>query len=335
MKQSNQAAFFMMNKIALIYMGGTFGCIGEPLAPMPELEFFQQLQKVLPAQTEITCFSAAMIKDSSACSAADWLLLIQQIQQLQLQDYNRFVIIHGTDTLSYATATLARFLQQSSHIIFTGSQFPLLNTAGTKLREFSDAYDNLKTALQYIQDIPAGVYLAFNHKLLHGSSVHKLHSTDLNAFFGLDHLQALSNENSNAMGVTEQHIERIRQLDLLNLSLRPIESAQFHKQLEHLLAQPPEVLILQAYGTGNLAMTDEILQLLEQLSQKDCRIILDSQVPFGGLDQRYAVSQWVKNSQVLVNDTQSHADLYAKIVKMYLQYPTADQWQLHWYDHSQ
>lgn len=325
----------MMKKIALIYMGGTFGCIGEPLVPMPEAAFFQQLQQLMSTEQEISYLSAPSIKDSSACTAVDWLLLIQQIQALQLQNYNRFVIIHGTDTLSYATALLARFLQQSSHVIFTGSQYPLLNTAGTALREFSDAYDNLKTALQYIQDIPAGVYLAFNQKLLHGSTVHKLYSTDLNAFFGLDHLKPLKQENSNAMVVTEQHIDRVHQLDLLNLSLRPIELVQFQKQLERLLPQPPDILILQAYGTGNLAINDEILQILEQLSQKDCRIVLDSQVPFGGLDQRYAVSQWVKNSQILVNDTQSHADLYAKIVKMYLQYPTADQWQLHWYDHSQ
>ncbi len=37
-----------MKKIALFYMGGTFGCIGEPLAPMPYDQFLPQLEKVIP-----------------------------------------------------------------------------------------------------------------------------------------------------------------------------------------------------------------------------------------------------------------------------------------------
>jgi len=38
----------MMKKIALIYMGGTFGCIGDPLSPMPAEQFIPKLQHVLP-----------------------------------------------------------------------------------------------------------------------------------------------------------------------------------------------------------------------------------------------------------------------------------------------
>ncbi len=96
----------MMKKIALLYMGGTFGCVGEPLTPMPETEFLPKLQNTLPAQYQVDCLAAPVIKDSSACSAADWLLLVQYIQQLKVR-YTYFVVIHGTDTLSYAAALLA------------------------------------------------------------------------------------------------------------------------------------------------------------------------------------------------------------------------------------
>ena len=37
-----------MKKIALFYMGGTFGCIGEPLAPMPYEQFLPQLKSDSP-----------------------------------------------------------------------------------------------------------------------------------------------------------------------------------------------------------------------------------------------------------------------------------------------
>ncbi len=65
-KQSFLAAFFMMKKIALIYMGGTFGCVGEPLSPMPAEQFLPHVAQVLPLNLEIECFVAPVIKDSSA-----------------------------------------------------------------------------------------------------------------------------------------------------------------------------------------------------------------------------------------------------------------------------
>jgi len=41
-------AAFYDEKIALIYMGGTFGCVGEPLSPMPAEQFLPRLAQVLP-----------------------------------------------------------------------------------------------------------------------------------------------------------------------------------------------------------------------------------------------------------------------------------------------
>ena len=61
----------MMKKIALIYMGGTFGCVGEPLMPMPEQHFLPLLGKVIPPHLNVDCFAAPSIKDSSACTAVD------------------------------------------------------------------------------------------------------------------------------------------------------------------------------------------------------------------------------------------------------------------------
>ena len=110
-----------MKKFALLYMGGTFGCVGEPLSPLSEAEFLPHLKRILPSNQKIDCFSAPSIKDSSAYSAVDWFLLIQQIQHLQTQNYQHFIVIHGTDTLSYAAATLARFLTHSCRVIVTGS----------------------------------------------------------------------------------------------------------------------------------------------------------------------------------------------------------------------
>lgn len=332
-------AFFMlmnnMNKIALIYMGGTFGCIGEPLSPMPESTFIPQLQQLLPTkyQTIVSCFQAASIKDSSACTAQDWLQLIQQIQTLQLQNFQHFIIIHGTDTLSYASAVLAQFLQQSCHVILTGSQFPLLNIEGTALRSKTDALDNLNTSLEAITQIKAGVYLAFHQQVFYAQTAFKVHTTDLNAFNGItiqEEHQDFSSKALLPLHVEMMHIEKANMLNIINWMMLPIEKNQLSQNLKQLLNQVPDFLIIQAYGTGNLAVNDEIINLFQQLRTLGCQTILTTQVLHGGIDQRYAISQWIKETGILLSNSHTQADLYAKILKIYLQYPTSEQWHDHW-----
>lgn len=324
-------AFFMMKKIALIYMGGTFGCIGEPLSPMPADAFIPQLKRVLPVHLEIECFVAPAICDSSACTAVEWLQLVQQIQVLQLQQFQHFVIIHGTDTLSYASAVLARFLAQSAHVVLTGSQYPLLNTQGSNTREFTDAIDNLNFALDAAVQHPTGVYLAFHHQLIHASSALKVHTTELDAFSGLPAAQAHELTVSPFI-VHEAHLAQAAEFNCLSLMLQPAALNTLQQNLTAIVSNTPHALILQGYGTGNIAVNDEIILLLQQLQQQGCAVILTTQVPFGKIDQRYAVSQWIEQANVLLSNCDGHADLYAKALKMHLQYGSVEQWRRHWCD---
>lgn len=322
----------MMKKIALIYMGGTFGCVGEPLSPMPAEQFLPRLAQVLPLNLEIECFVAPVIKDSSACTAADWLQLIQYIQKLQQDNFQHFVILHGTDTLSYACAVLARFLAQSTHVILTGSQYPLLNAQGTDTREFSDALDNLNFALQQIHQVTQGVYLAFHNQLIHAATALKQHTTELNAFIGQSALVCTESKSQNepAFNISSQHIEKAQHFNCLNWMLQPIAISALVDNLKALQQHPPHCLILQSYGTGNMAVNAEVIELIQALQAQQCAVILTTQVTFGGMQQRYAISQWLQDSKILISDCQSHADLYAKALKMYLQYDSLAQWYAHW-----
>lgn len=322
----------MMKKIALIYMGGTFGCIGEPLIPMPEQDFLPLLDKVIPPHLQVECFAAPSIKDSSACTATDWLKLVQQIQQLQLNGFQHFVIIHGTDTLSYAAATLARFLGHSCHAIITGSQYPLLNIEGNDTREFTDAIGNLYLALEQVLSLASGVYLAFHQQIFHAQTTLKAHTTELDAFVGIKAEQRCKT-TADPFVIHNEHIEKATQLSMLNLMLQPIAKEQLIMQLKNLAVAPPDFLVLQGFGTGNIAVNDEILALFDAFYQKQCLPIISTQVTFGQLDQRYAVSSWIQSAKVLVNDCHSHADLYAKALQMYLKYPTHEQWFEHWHQH--
>lgn len=322
----------MMKNIALIYMGGTFGCVGDPLAPMAADLFIPKLQQLLTDRPSIQYYCAPVIKDSSACTAADWLQLLQFIQSLQAeQQIRHFVVIHGTDTLSYASAVLAHFMGNSVHLVLTGSQYPLLNPQGTELREFSDAMVNLNFALDAVSQCAAGVYLAFHHQLLHAQTALKQHTTELNAFTGLKAHIAIRG-NLHRYQLKTEDIVKAQGFNCMSIMIQPIELMQQLLNLKNLLADPPHFLFLQGFGTGNLAVNPAIVSCIDQLYAKGCISVLSTQVPFGATDQRYAIAEWVSQCKILLNDSYGHADLYAKALKMYLQYDTVEQWHAHWYD---
>lgn len=312
-----------MSDLAIIYMGGTFGCVGNPLAPMPETQFLPCLKANIPP---IACFSAPSIKDSSAYTATDWLLLVQFIQQKSKQ-YQKFIIIHGTDTLSYASAVLSHFLQQQYHVILTGSQFPLLEATGNALRQPSDALNNLLFSIEKINQISKGVYLAFDNKIFNGHTALKIHTTDLNAFFGTLSPVKIPEPQ---IKITPQHIQKSKELNILNIMAQPTNIESINTTLQLLLQNPPHFLILQGFGTGNLHTNPKTIALLQKLRQQNCLPILNTQVTWGGIDQRYAISAWVKDADIVTANTHGHADLYAKVLKLYLQYDDINQWVEHW-----
>ena len=114
--------------------------------------------------------------------------------------------------------------------------------------------------------------------------------------------------------------------------LQPLAIEQQIANLKNLQQQAPHALILQGFGTGNLAVNAEFISTLEAIQTQGCAIILTTQVPFGTIDQRYAISEWIQHANIIISDCLGHADLYAKALKMYLQYDSVDQWHAHWHD---
>ena len=234
------------------------------------------------------------------------------------------MIIHGTDTLSYAAAVLAHCLGDRVRVVLTGSQYPLLSSDGLDSRNFSDALDNLNLALDALQYYPQGVYLAFHHQVFHARSALKQHSIELDAFTGLDAKQALT--ATKALQIASQDIIKAQDFNCLNIMAQPIGLAQLRQNLAPFRHATPHCLILQGFGTANLAVDSELLALFHDLYAKNCAIVLTSQVPFGHIEQHYAINSWLAEAPVILSHELGHADLYAKTLKMYLQYPHVEQW---------
>lgn len=316
---------YMRMSIAVIYMGGTFGCIGKPLAPMPAQQFITHLNQLeLEDINDCHFFVAPAVVDSSCCTAQDWLKLVQFIHQLhQHQGFEKFIVLHGTDTLSYATALLNRFIKAQLCVVLTGSQLPLLDVEGVSIRQDSDALANLKFAIQCVQTHTEGVYLAFAQQCIAKGQALKIQTHDFNAFTTQKRKENLALPYH--LDVTDSDIRDVKHCSILNLMLQPIGIKQLNQHLEQLLNDPPHFLILQGYGVGNFAINDEFLSILQQLKSQNCLTILSSQVALGELSQNYAVSDWVNTADICLDNTQSYADLYAKCIQLYLTFNNSEQ----------
>lgn len=100
------------------------------------------------------------------------------------------------------------------------------------------------------------------------------------------------------MIVQDAQIERAASFQILNWMMQPIATQHLVQQLRHLLSAPPHFLVLQGFGTGNIAVNQELLATLDELYTRGCVPILTTQVTFGGIDQRYAISAWTKTAKL-------------------------------------
>ena len=134
-----------MNKVLLISTGGTITMVRDKesgaLVPA-DIETFKAYMPELFAgdvQVEIEAFSPLL--DSSDVNPDCWVRMAQTVYD-RYDKYDGFVILHGTDTMSYSASALSFMLENlGKPVVFTGSQLPV-----GVLR--SDAKENLLTAIE-------------------------------------------------------------------------------------------------------------------------------------------------------------------------------------------
>ncbi len=183
-----------VSKVLLIYTGGTIGMNRslttgalEPFDFEHLLSLVPELQQV-PAMISTRQFDPPM--DSSDMSPHQWTELAHIICD-SYEDFDGFVVLHGTDTMAYTASALSFMLQNlSKPVILTGSQLPI-----GQLR--TDGKENVITAIEIAsarrQDGTARVpevCIYFNGHLMRGNRTTKQSSDEFNAFesFNYPHL---------------------------------------------------------------------------------------------------------------------------------------------------
>ena len=132
-------------KILLIYTGGTIGMIKDYETGALKAFDFKKLLKRIPElqllDCEIDTISFEEPLDSSNISIQDWQNIASIIED-KYESFDGFVVLHGSDTMSYSASALSFMLENlAKPVVFTGSQLPIGD-----LR--TDAKENLITAIQ-------------------------------------------------------------------------------------------------------------------------------------------------------------------------------------------
>ena len=164
-------------RILLLLTGGTFASTeqGDGLKPtLTADDIFPYISKALcGVSVEV---DSVFRMDSSDMQAAHWTALAQRVRQ-SWKDFEGFVIVHGTDTLTYTAAALGMLLGEiDKPVALTGAQLPL-KAAG------SDAVSNLHDALQVACFSPArGVSVVFHGKIFDAFHTRKADTQKMDAF---------------------------------------------------------------------------------------------------------------------------------------------------------
>ena len=170
--------------VLLIYTGGTIGMkeSGHGLVPFDFSQILSEVPELQKFTFKIDSWTFDPLIDSSDVEPGMWVELATLIKD-KYEEYDGFVVLHGTDTMAYSASALSFMLDGlGKPVIFTGSQLPIgsLRTDGKEnlvsAIEVAAAKDDLGKAM-----VPE-VAIYFNSKLIRGNRATKVNATAFNAF---------------------------------------------------------------------------------------------------------------------------------------------------------
>lgn len=225
--------------------------------------------------------------DSSNIEMNDWIRIATEIE-LNYTAFDAFVILHGTDTMSYTSSALSFLLEDlGKTVILTGAQIPL-----SQLR--NDAVDNLLGALSI-----AGNYiipecsLYFNHTLYRGNRVSKASSFDLNAFHSPNFpslvnvgIDILVNWN-NVLRQTRLRRFRVHKDMSPHVATLRLFPGMTGATARAFLAPPTRGVVLETFGAGNVPQRTDILQAFQDACDAGVVVVAISQCYRGSVSSAY------------------------------------------------
>ena len=295
------------SKVLLIYTGGTIGMNRNPLTGALEPFDFEHLLNNVPelkqfdVQLETYQFDPPI--DSSDMTPARWTELSHVIAD-HYDDYDGFVVLHGTDTMAYTASALSYMLENlTKPVIFTGSQLPIgmLRTDGkenliTSIEMAAAKDENGKARVPEV-----GIY--FNGRLLRGNRTTKQSAEEFNAFesFNYPHLadagvEILYHRERILQPEWKKPMKPHFQLDN-NVIIFSLFPGIREDLVRHIIATPNlRSIVMRTFGSGNAPQRPWVMQALREATQRGKIVInisqcLQGKVQMGRYDTGYQLQE--------------------------------------------
>ncbi|MAZ73533.1 MAG: L-asparaginase 1 [Flavobacteriaceae bacterium] len=280
-------------KILLIYTGGTIGMIKDfETGALRNFNFDELLQhipelKLLDCKIDTTSFDAPI--DSSNMNPTYWALIAKLIEN-NYNEFDGFVVLHGSDTMSYTASALSFMLENlSKPVIFTGSQLPIGD-----LR--TDAKENLITSIQIAALQEKGrpkiaeVCLYFEYKLYRANRTTKINAEHFEAFASLNypalaesgvHLQV----NTTALYIPNRRKKFIAHTTMSSgIMLLKMFPGIDQATIEHILGYKNlKGLVIETYGSGNATTEPWFTSALKAVIKRGVPIVNVTQCSGGSI----------------------------------------------------
>jgi len=272
-----------IKRIYVAYTGGTIGMKKSDQGYIPVDGHLTESINDLPEfhrdeMPEFTINEYHPLIDSSNMTPSDWQRIADDIKE-HYDDYDGFVVLHGTDTMAYTSSALSfMFENLNKPIIVTGSQIPL-----SQLR--SDGQVNVLNSLYIAANYPINeVGLFFNNKLYRGNRSIKAYADGFNAFDSPNMsplLEAGININIIA-GQISPCVELEPPVIVRDIIPQPIGVVHLYPGIssdviENVIRQPVKALILRSYGVGNAPQDPALLACLTKAKEQEIVVINCSQ----------------------------------------------------------
>ena len=250
----------MKSSVLIIYTGGTIGMKTDSrtgaLVPFDFSGIYDEFPSLKRLNIDIEVMTLPPI-DSSNVSPRDWATIARIIAD-NYDRHDGFVVLHGTDTMSYTASALSFMLRNlSKPVVFTGSQIPI-----GVLR--TDGRENLITAIEIAGARRADggpeiaeVALYFQNRLFRANRTSKISAEALNAFRSYNYPPlaevgvSIAYNRSAALPPSDKPLEVFSELNTNVLVVRLFPGIGESALRGMLSLEGIEGVVLETFGSGN------------------------------------------------------------------------------------
>lgn len=300
-------------KIALLYVGGSIGMtVNQKTGRIDPVDSISMIHKTIPElQKEVSLefFSLSNV-GSSEVTPDHWVQIAEKIKALYDQ-YEGFVVIHGTNTMTYTASALSFALQNlSKPVILTGAIHPINDIAG-------DGRMNLIFAIRAAQQDVAEVCIVLGPRVLRGTRSKKVDQSILQTFDS-PRFPALI-DFSSEVHLHPWRIQRRKRTLMYkpefdsNVVLLTLTPGMPQAYLDAVLAAKPHGIVMRAYGPGMLP--ENLFPWLRQVTKAKIPIVMVSQLLRGSIDlHRFRKQMAIEELGIISGKNMSYECAFTKLM---------------------